>query len=186
MNRFIVYQLGLNGVWCACVFGAVWGLPWLGPVAAIPWLFWHLKQHASPASEAARVVGAGVFGLVADLVLIRLGGLGYAGLPADALLGPAWIVALWMVFATTANVTLGWLRGRVALAAALGIAGGIGAYMGGRRLGVASFDLTQPETLLALAVVWGIGVPLFLNAAALHEALRLGMKSNRSSRHTVV
>jgi hypothetical protein len=164
MARFIVYQLGLKGVWCACVFGALWGLPWLGPAVAIPWLFWHVKQQDSPSSEAALVLGAGACGAVGDLVLIRLGGLEYAGLAEDALLGPAWIVALWMVFATTVNATLGWLGARSALAAALGVVGGICAYVGGRKLGVAEFDLTQPETLLSLVVVWGFAVPLLLRA----------------------
>ena len=69
-----------------------------------------------------------------------------------------------MVFATAADATLGWLRGRPALAVALGVAGGLLAYVGGRELGVASFDLARPETLLSLVVVWGFGVPLLVGA----------------------
>ncbi len=172
MKHLFLYQLGLNGVWCACVFGSLWGLPWLGPVVALPWLVWHVRRQASPKDEGAIVLAAGAFGVVADQVLIRLGGVEYVGLRAGALLGPAWIVALWMVFATTVKVSLGWLHGRVGLAAALGIIGGIGSYVGGRRLGVATFDLTRPETLLALVVVWGVGVPLLLHAAELRDAVR--------------
>jgi hypothetical protein len=118
------------------------------------------------------VLAAGAFAVAADQVLIRLGGVEYTGLREGALLGPAWIVALWMVFATTVKVSLGWLRGRVGLAAALGIVGGIGSYAGGRRLGVAAFDLTRPETLLALVAVWGVGVPLLLHAAEVGRVLR--------------
>ncbi len=172
MIRLLIYQLGLNGVWCACVFGALWGQAWLGPIVAVAWLSWHLAQHAAPALEGGVVLAAGAFGIAADLVLIRIGGIGYAGLGPDAWLGPAWIVALWMVFATTVNVSLSWLRGRVAWSALLGVVGGLGSYLAGRRLGVATFDLTQLETLLALVVVWGIGVPLLLHAAEVRGALR--------------
>ena len=77
-----------------------------------------------------------------------------------------------MVFATTVNVSLGWLRGRVVLAAALGAVGGICSYAGGRRLGAGAFDLIQPETVLALVMVWGVGVPLLLHATELLDAVR--------------
>ncbi len=172
MIRLVTYQLGLNAVWCACVFGALWGMPWLGPLVSAAWLAWHLSQQSSAMDEAASILMAGAFGLLADGVLIRLGGLEYTGLASDALVGPAWIVALWMVFATTASVSLGWLRGRTRLAAALGVLGGLTSYLGGRRLGVASFDLGQPETLLSLVAVWGIGVPLLLHAAEVRHALQ--------------
>lgn len=163
MMRFFVYQLGLYGVWCASILGALWGLPALGPAAAIPWLGWHLRRTSRPSSEGALVLASGAFGVAADLVLIHMGGVRYPGLPDGALLGPTWIAVLWMVFATTVKVTLRWLQERMLLAATVGVVGGTGSYLGGRRLGVVDFDLSHPETMLALAVVWGLGVPLLLH-----------------------
>lgn len=170
MKRLIVHQLVLNGIWCACAFGALWGLPWLGVAAAMPWLVWDVHHRPACAPGLALIAVAGLFGATADLVLIGVGGLDYVGLDEGARFGPLWIVALWMVFATTANVSLTWLRGRVRVAAVLGIAGGILSYVSARRLGVVAFELTDLATLLSLVLVWGIGVPLLVEAGAWLDA----------------
>ncbi len=172
MSRFLVHQLALNGLWLTCVFGALWGMPWLGPAVALPWLVGFVSRQASARSAVVLLSAAAAFGIAADQVLIRIGGLEYQGVSDGALFGPPWTVALWMVFATTVSVSLGWLRGHIGATAALGIVGGLGAYAGGRRLGVASFDWADPATLLALVVVWGVGVPFLLHAPDLLAALR--------------
>ena len=51
-------------------------------------------------------------------------------------LAPYWIVALWMLFATTLNVTFRWLQPRPALAAALGAVFGPVSYIAGAAVGV--------------------------------------------------
>lgn len=165
MTRILLYQICFEGIWCACVFGAAWGWPWLGPVAATLWIAFHLTRPATPGREFALIAFAGCFGGVADALLIRFGGITYAGLAEHALFGPAWILALWMAFAISVNVSFTWLRGRPWLASALGIAGGTLSYACGRRLGVVEFAFDDYRTLVALCLVWGGGLPLLVHAA---------------------
>lgn len=165
MVRVVGYQLGFYIVWWTCVLGAATGWPWVGPAAAAAWIGVHLGRAPSPRCELGLIAFAGGFGLVADQILIRFGELDYLGLPEGSLLGPAWILAIWMAFAPSINVTFPWLHGRPWLASALGIGGGLFAYAAGRRLGVVEFDLTQIHSLVALALVWGGGLPLLVRAA---------------------
>ena len=60
---------------------------------------------------------------------------------------PYWILAMWALFATTLNASLGWLHGRPALAGALGMLSGPLAYWAGARLG--AIELVQPAAALA-------------------------------------
>ena len=63
---------------------------------------------------------------------------GWLEYPSGILLSntaPHWIVAMWVLFASTLNVSLRWLRGRWALATLLGAVAGPLAYYGGAGLG---------------------------------------------------
>jgi hypothetical protein len=165
MTRILFYQICFEGVWCACIFGAAWGMPWLGPMTAALWIAFRLKCALMPGRELALVVFAGLFGLVADALLIGFGGLTYTGIPTNALIGPTWILALWMAFATSINVSFRWLRGRPGTAAGLGILGGMLSYACGRRLGAVDFAFEDVHTLFALSFVWGGGLPLLIYVA---------------------
>lgn len=160
------------------------GFFWLGPVAVSSGIAWHPTRKNVPQGELALVIFAGVFDFLADLVLIRIGGLAYAGSTETAMLGTNWIVALWMASATSVNVSLAWIRGWVALGTIIGIIGGLVAYTGGRRLGVVAFDLLDPRGILCLGFVWGVGIPLLIHAAQWCEGLsRIRLrKTHRPSR----
>ena len=70
--------------------------------------------------------------------------------------------ALWSLFAITLNVSLRALRGRPAVGALLGLAGGPLAYLGGEKLGAVAF--AQPaNALLALALMMPL-LALYANA----------------------
>jgi hypothetical protein len=74
------------------------------------------------------------------------------------------MVALWVLFATTFNASLRWLRGRPLLAMALGAVGGPLAYLAGAQLGAISF----PELASGLAVQaagWTLLMPLLMRIA---------------------
>jgi hypothetical protein len=161
----LVNQLGVNGVWFACVLGAAYGHAWLGSACAFVWIAWTLQRHANWRRELAVVLFAGALGFVADLVLIPVGGLAYAGQPPGAP-GPLWIVALWMAFGTSLNVSLAWLHGRAWLAAILGAISGPLAYLAGRQLGAVVFGPPDREPLLVLSIVWAIALPLLVIVAA--------------------
>ena len=161
----LVNQLGVNGVWFACILGAAYGHAWLGSACAFVWIGWTLHRHANWRRELGVVLFAGALGFVADLVLIPVGRLAYVGQP-PGVPGPLWIVALWMAFGTSLNVSLAWLHGRAWLAAILGAISGPLAYLAGRKLGAVVFGPPDREPLLVLSIVWAIALPLLVIVAA--------------------
>ena len=68
---------------------------------------------------------------------------------------------MWMLFATTLNVSLRWLKQRPELAAALGVVAGPAAYFSGYRLGGVEIpDLLPAMSVLALG--WAILMPVLM------------------------
>lgn len=76
-------------------------------------------------------------------------------------LSPAWIVALWLAFATTFNVSLRWLQGRHGLSAALGLIGGPLAWFAGSRMGALELSDLKLD-LLVIGVGWAVLMPVLL------------------------
>ena len=155
--NFIIFQIG----WFACVLGGANHWPWLGTAVAGVLIAFHLWRVAHPRPELTLLLIAGAMGLVFDSLLVTLG---LVHFPSGTLIegmAPHWIIAMWMMFATTLNITFRWLKGRLVLAAILGAFAGPLAYYAGAELGGVSFP--QPRTsLLALALVWGIAMPLLM------------------------
>jgi len=158
--NFLAFQLG----WFACVLGAANGLPWLGPVVVAGVVALHLARVRRPLPELRLVAAAMLLGLVVDSLLLASGWLRYSTgfwLPG---LAPYWIVAMWALFATTLNVSMGWLRGRSVLAVLMGAVGGPLSYLAGEKLG--AIELTQPMYALAgLGLAWAIAMPLLMRLA---------------------
>ncbi len=155
--NIIAFQIG----WFACVLGGAYGWPWLGVLATAVIVALHLGRAARPGVEAVLVLLSGVLGFVADSLLTGLGLLTFPSGQIHAHLAPYWIVAMWMLFATTLNVSLRWLKPRLGLASLLGAVAGPLAYYGGAKLGGVSFD--EPlASLLAVAGVWTLAMPLLL------------------------
>ena len=72
------------------------------------------------------------------------------------------MVALWMLFASTLNASMGWLAGRFAVAAALGAVFGPLSYLAGARLGAIELHANTAVSLTAIAVVWAGALPALL------------------------
>lgn len=158
--NFVAFQLG----WFACVLGAAHGLPWAGTGIALAIVAWHLTRAARPGAELVLVLIAAGIGALWDSGLSALGWIRY---PSGVLIegtAPYWIVAMWMLFATTLNVSLAWLRRNLPLAAVFGALGGPLAYLGGAKLGALSFG-AQEAALVALALGWAALTPLLLRLA---------------------
>ena len=165
----IIFQ----AAWFTTVLGAANGLPWLGPVAAVAVVAMHLRSSRRPATEARLLIAAMALGLFADSLLLATGWIAYPnGFWAPGL-APYWIVTLWVLFATTLNVSLRWLRGRDALAILFGAVGGPLSYVAGAKLGAMSFIETWPA-LIALAVGWGVLMPLLTRLATRFDGARSG------------
>ena len=158
--NILLFQAG----WFACVLGAAHGLPWLGPLAAIAIVAWHLSRAARARLELALVALALLLGALFETLLVQTGWLRYQSGVLIEGTAPYWMVTLWAIFATTLNVSLRWLRPRTALAVLFGALGGPAAYYGGARLG--AVELTAPGAALSsIAIGWAILAPLLLHAA---------------------
>ena len=168
--NFLLFQLA----WFACVLGGAHALPWLGPLVVCGVVAHHLAEAADARAEAVLLLVAGLIGTVFDSLLVSTGWLAYPSGQWVAWMAPYWIVAMWIAFATTLNVSLTWLRGRMPLAVAFGAIGGPLAYYAGMRLGGVTF--VEPSLVLsALAVGWGLITPLLVAIAARLDARRNGV-----------
>ncbi|MBK9128700.1 MAG: DUF2878 domain-containing protein [Phycisphaerales bacterium] len=161
--------VGFQLVWWSAVLGAARGSPWLGPLVAIAVLAVHLRLVPEPRRELAFVLVAAVIGFMVDSVLVVAGVLVFDP-HALAPLAPAWILALWVGFATTVNRTFARLRGRLLASAALGAVGGPLAYAGGQVLGALSLgrDLVGVGML---AATWAALLALLFALAARYAHL---------------
>ncbi|ANO51208.1 DUF2878 domain-containing protein [Woeseia oceani] len=158
--NFLAFQVA----WFSAVISAAAGQPWIGMSVMAVAVMLHMTLVARPATELGLVVVCAVIGGTWDSVLVALGWVSYpSGMLHDAF-APYWIVGMWMLFATTLNVSLGWLKSRASLAVLFGVAGGPLAYLTGAKLG--GIVLSQPLfALMALAAGWGIMMPLLLIVA---------------------
>ncbi|HET6593216.1 MAG TPA: DUF2878 domain-containing protein [Xanthomonadales bacterium] len=165
--NFAAFQLG----WFACVLGAAKGLPWLGPVVVAAVVALHLAMSRRPLSELYLVLVAMVIGLLVDSLLLATGWLQYSvGLWLPGL-APYWIIAMWALFATTLNVSMGWMSGRPVLAVLMGAIGGPLSYLAGEKLG--AIGLTQPlHALAALSLAWAVAMPLLMKLSARLDGVR--------------
>ncbi|OGO15598.1 MAG: hypothetical protein A2Z14_15090 [Chloroflexi bacterium RBG_16_48_8] len=69
---------------------------------------------------------------------------------------------MWLLFSTSLNGSLSWLKDRYFLAVILGAVFGPLNYVSGVRLGAAGFNFDFLVTVGVLAVVWGLVVPILV------------------------
>lgn len=160
-RRVLVNVLMFQAGWFACVLSAAHGFQSAGVALAAAIVAWHLRTAAQPRQELLLVAAAVALGMLWDSTMVLFRWISFEGasmLPGSA---PAWILALWALFATSLNVSLRWLRSHMGLAAALGAVAGPLSYLAGERLG--ALELLQSErALAALAAGWTLFVPMLL------------------------
>jgi hypothetical protein len=159
--NFGAFQLA----WFGCVFAAAQGRALLATLAVAVAVGVHLWLAPRRAPEAMLILVVTSIGLFWDSLVVSLGFLSYAsGNFADGV-APVWIIAMWALFATSLNLSMGWLKGRPWLAALFGALGGPLAYWAGERLG----GVQMPDPALALgaqAIGWAALLPLLTLLAA--------------------
>ncbi len=169
ITNFILFQIG----WFASVLGGANGLPWLGPIAVLAIVAVHLWLAERATGELTLIAGCAALGAVFDSALVANGWVGYAsGMIADSF-APYWIVAMWMSFATTLNVSLRWLREMPLLAAGLGLVAGPLTYLGGAGLGGIEF-IDQTAAMMALGIGWAVMLPALLLLARRLDGIGAG------------
>ena len=155
----IINLLGFKLGWLSSVIGAAREMPWLGPAVLLAVLVVHLRQAERPDLELGLVVACGIIGAWFDSILAATGWVTYPSGQIDPNVAPYWIVTMWMLFATTLNRSMSWLKGRLVLAAAMGAVAGPLSYFAGNRLGGIAFESPLAATV-ALAVGWALIMPV--------------------------
>jgi hypothetical protein len=164
--NFIIFQVG----WFACVYGGANQLPWLGTIFVAVALLLHLKMVEQPAQEIRLIATALTIGLGLELFLINAAivvypsGILITGIP------PHWILALWVLFAMTLNMSLGWLKNHLYISAILGAVAGPLSYLAGFKLG----GVTFPNTTLAMIILgcnWALITPCLVIFASRFDSM---------------
>lgn len=155
----LLFQVG----WFACVFGA--SRPWLLAVA-LACLAAHFAWVARWRSEGRLVASVALFGCALDSFLLNLGVFDFGG---DSRLLPAWLALLWALFATTLNHSLAWSARRWWLGSLLGAVAGPLSYLAGARLAGVGLPLGLWPTLLLLAAIWAVVMPVAHGFAQLYR-----------------
>ena len=160
MNLLInvaAFKLG----WLSSVFGGAQQLPWLGPVVVFIAVALHLSRAERPRSELMLIASCGLIGAVFDSVLVAAGWVTFPSGMFSDVMAPYWIVTMWMLFGTTINMSMRWMRGRPFLASAFGLVGGPLAYVAGHKIGGIQF-VDQAAAIAMLAVGWAVIMPLLM------------------------
>lgn len=167
MNNLINIVLFKAG-WVAVVAAAARNIPLAGTLAIAAIVVVRLMQADNRAAEARLLAAAAAIGFAWESALV---GAGLVSYPSGTLvhgLAPYWIVAMWLLFATTLNVSMRWLRRHISVAIVAGAVGGPLAFWAGASAGAVSF----PEPLTALVAIgagWAMLLPLLVSLAVRFE-----------------
>lgn len=164
--KSVLINLSLfKAAWAATVFGAAASVPVAGAVAVAIAVLVHLARTRDVRAEATLLVLAAVVGLVWETLLVATGVLEYSSGNLVPGVAPYWIVAMWILFATTLNVGMRWLRKSTILAAAAGAIGGPASFFAGASAGAVT--LSNPLTsLVIIAAGWAVLLPLMVRIAS--------------------
>jgi len=157
--NFALFQFA----WLACVAGAAYGMPWLGVAVTIAVIGWHLLQSSQVKTELLLLFAALLIGACFDQTMLLTELVAYRQHGWDASFVPAWILALWLAFASTLNLSLAWMQGRYLLAALFGAAGGPLAYSGAEKIGAVAIN--SSISYIALSIGWAVITPALLYLA---------------------
>lgn len=166
ISNGLLFQLG----WFIAVLAAARGQALLATLAPLGVVSVHLLQVPDRAAALKLIAAAALMGFIGETILVAIGFSQFAAPLPLATVAPAWVVALWMAFATLPNLALRWFREHLALVAVLGAVFGPLTYHGGAQLGAGRVG--EPFWLImgAVGLMWAIAAPLLLWLAKRWEA----------------
>ncbi len=165
----LVNFIGFQACWFACVLGAAHEREWLGPLCVAAWSVYAVRSASRPGREALALAAVGLLGALVGVVELGSGWLAFRGSALAPGVAPAWILALWVVFASTFASSLAWITSRPWLNAAFALIGAPLSYLGGERLGSLSVLEPRTQALLGVGALWALALPL---AAWVYERIR--------------
>lgn len=149
--------------WLVCMYEAVGRYPLIGPLVVGGILLYHFCVSNEKKSDLVICLALAVLGTIVDSVYIAIGMLDYKGgfeyFPSIA---PLWITSLWVLYGTSVNHSLKWMRCNVFVAAVMGAGGAISSYLVGVKLEAVKFLWEEWLVLTVIGTVWAIVVPLSL------------------------
>ena len=147
--------------WISSVIGGAQQMPWIGPIAVLVAVALHLRAARKPVEEILLLLTCALIGASFDSMLVAAGWVTYKAGLFSVYVAPYWIITMWVLFGTTLNVSMRWLRGKPKLAALFGFYGGPASYIAGQQLG--GIVLTnQLASLIALAIGWAVMMPILM------------------------
>jgi hypothetical protein len=171
--NFVIFQV----CWIVCILGGANGMPLLGVGFVTAAVAYHLLRAEDARAEGTLILAAALIGVVWESLLVAVGWLVYPSGTLIAGTAPYWIVALWVVFATTFNLSMRWFKQRLVVAALFGAAGGPLAFYAGSRLGGVEF----PDTTIALTAL-GLGWMVLMPTMMLLAQRFNGYRENSPAR----
>jgi hypothetical protein len=164
MKHVLVNLAVFKVAWTAVVISAAAGAPVIGGIAVAVAVGIHLWSNENPDNEIRLLFVAAAIGFAWESVLVLAGLLEYSSGIWVSGLAPYWIVAMWVLFATTLNVGMRWLRRSTAIAAVAGAIGGPLAFFAGASIG--AVELVSPAiALIAIGIGWAVMLPLLVKLA---------------------
>ena len=147
--------------WLSSVIGGAQQMPWLGPAVVFAAIVIHLMRAQRPSSELMLIVSCGLIGAFFDSALVAAGWVTFPSGMFSETLAPYWIITMWMLFATTINLSMRFMRGRPWLAAAFGLIGGPLAYYAGHKIGGIVF-VNEMAAVAMLGIGWAVMMPILM------------------------
>jgi hypothetical protein len=155
--NFVAFEVG----WFAVVIGAAHHHLRAGMAMALLVVLLHLCMSQRPLRELQLLLSVMLLGAVWDSALAANHVINYSAGQMLPSLAPVWIIAVWALFATSLNVSLVFLRGRLWLAALFGAIGAPLSFLGGMRLGSLQFPHLA-TAMVVLAIGWAVLMPLLV------------------------
>ena len=165
MNAVLLNISLFKAGWLAAVFSAAASMPVLGTLAIAVAVATHLALSKSRSAEIRLLGLAAAIGFGWESLLVATGLVQYGAASIIPGTAPYWIVAMWLLFATTLNVGMRWLRKSMIMTAIFGAIGGPMSFLAGQKAGAVSF----PDPTLSLAVIglgWAVFLPLLVRYAS--------------------
>lgn len=160
LTNVLVYQCA----WVACILSAAAQRPWIGVMVAAAAVLLHLFSAPRPQREWPLILIAAMTGAAFESLLFASGWVRYSPVLLVGSMLPLWMVALWVAFATTLNVSLRGLRRHYWVTAFIAAFGAPLAYQSGAALGALQWVEATPALLL-VATGWAVLLPLLMRTA---------------------
>jgi Na+/phosphate symporter len=161
--RLVVDILGFQSTWWACALGAGAGRWEPGVAVGAAVAAGQLAASGERRAILITMLAAAAMGILAESALVAAGLVQYAAPWPIPGLAPAWLIVLWVVFATCIPATDRMLgKHALAKAAVIGAVVAPPTYWAGEGLGALTLAPPSWHALAAFAIVWAIATPAML------------------------